>query len=117
MQELSHRARYGGNPEHKRNPGDFGLNPPIALRRAKTLCDDAGISRRQLAEELLRTGIRRGLISAVRVNGCPKNVWVVTEDGIPLEAQLENQETGTYHGYPMPLDDPFREKVFERWNE
>jgi len=21
-------ARYGGNPEHKRNPGDFGLTPP-----------------------------------------------------------------------------------------
>ncbi len=49
------------------------------------------------------------------MNGFPKNVWVVTEDGIPLEAQLENQETGVYHGYPMPLDDPFREKVLERW--
>jgi hypothetical protein len=85
---------YGGNPEHKRNPGDFGLNPPIAPRRGKTLCDDAGISRRQVAENLLRAGITRGLISALRVNGWPKNVWAVTEDGIPLEAQLENQGNG-----------------------
>jgi hypothetical protein len=115
FQELSERVRYGGNPEHKRNPGDFGLDPPIAPRPAKTLCDDAGIHRRQTAEDLLRTGIRRGLISAKKVNGWPKNVWVVTDEGVPLEAQLENQETGTYHGYPMPLDDPFRERILERW--
>jgi hypothetical protein len=88
MQELSLRVRYGGNPEHKRNPGDFGLSPPILPRPAKTLCDDAGISRRQLAEDLLREGVRRGLISVVRVNGWPKNVWAVTEDGIPWRLNL-----------------------------
>ena len=30
-------VRYSGNPEHKRNPGDFGLNPPSSPRAGKTL--------------------------------------------------------------------------------
>jgi len=30
---------YDGNPEHKRNPGDFGLTPPSSPRPDKTLCD------------------------------------------------------------------------------
>ena len=25
---LAEKVVYGGNPEHKRNPGDFGLTPP-----------------------------------------------------------------------------------------
>jgi len=29
---LSEKATYGGNPEHKRNPGDFGLSPPALPR-------------------------------------------------------------------------------------
>jgi len=44
--ELGTRAnavRYGGNPEHKRSPGNFGLIPPAAPRADKTLCDGAGI--------------------------------------------------------------------------
>jgi hypothetical protein len=116
LADLADRAQYGGNPEHKRNPGDFALNPPMAPRRAKTLCDDAGITSRHDAEQLLKTGLRRCLVSATKLNGWPKNVWAVTEAGVPLEAQLENQELGVYHGYPIPLDDPFREKVLERWN-
>ncbi|MDV7900023.1 hypothetical protein R4J99_31225, partial [Pseudomonas aeruginosa] len=35
--------------------------------------------------------------------------------GIPLEAQLENPETGQYHGYPMPDSDPFASEVISRW--
>ena len=29
LRALASRARYGGNPEHKKNPGDFGLVPPF----------------------------------------------------------------------------------------
>jgi hypothetical protein len=36
-------------------------------------------------------------------------------EGVPLEAQLENAANGTYHGYPMPEDDPFRDIVIARW--
>lgn len=28
--------RYSGNPEHKRNPGDFGLEPPSSPRLGKS---------------------------------------------------------------------------------
>jgi hypothetical protein len=41
---------------------------------------------------------------------------VVTDDGIPLEAQLENPEQGVYHGYPLLDDDSFRDEVLKRWN-
>src|SRR5512147_276293 len=46
----------GGNPEHKRNPGDFGLNPPTQPRADKTLCDLACVFTRQQALNLLRGG-------------------------------------------------------------
>jgi hypothetical protein len=65
---------------------------------------------------VLREGIRRGLVSEQQRNGFPQNVWAVTPDGIPLEAQLENSESGIYHGYPIPENDPFRDAVLARWN-
>lgn len=115
LTRLAAEVRYGGNPEHKRNPGEFGLTPPSSPRADKTLCDLAGILRRADALELLREGIRRGLVSKQARNGYPQNVWAVTEDAVPLEAQLENPANGTYHGYPMPVADPFREKVIAKW--
>jgi hypothetical protein len=39
----------------------------------------------------------------------------VSPEGVPLEAQLENAANGTYHGYPMPEEDPFREIVKAAW--
>ncbi len=44
----------------------------------------------------------------------PFNVWAVTANGIPLEAEWEAE--GAYHGYPMPEQDPFRSVVIERWS-
>jgi len=107
--------RYGGNPEHKRNPGDFGLTPPSAPRAGKTLCDQVNVHTRAEALELLRAGLQRGTFSAQERDGWPQNVWAVTEDGEPLEAQLEGN--GVYHGYPMADADPFRETVLERWSQ
>lgn len=47
---LASRVSYGGNPEHKRHPGDFGLTPPAAHCRAdKSLCDGTGILTRAAA--------------------------------------------------------------------
>ena len=106
---------YGGNPEHKMNPGDFGLEPPANPRDGKSLCDAAGIFSRAEALELLKAGIDRGLVSDREVNGWPKNIWSVTEKGVPMEAQLENPETGKYHGYPMPGSDPLAAEVTTRW--
>src|SRR6266404_3394762 len=89
MQDLARRARYSGNPEHKRNPGDFNLDPPSSPRLAKTLCDDASIHRRAEALSLLKTGLTRGLVSVQVRGGWPQNVWAVTSNGHPLEAQHE----------------------------
>lgn len=115
LERLAKAVHYGGNAEHKRNPGDFGLEPPFGPRPAKTLCDGANIVEHKLALKLLKDGVVRGLVSEQVRNGFPQNVWAVTEEGIPLEAQLENRETGTYHGYPMGEDDAFCEKVIEKW--
>lgn len=114
LRELAERVRYGGNPEHKRAPGDFGLAPPSLPRQGKTLCDDARILQRLAAIALLKEGLERGLISVQARNGWPQNVWAVTADGCPLEAEREGD--GVYHGYPMPEADPSREAVLARWN-
>ena len=108
---LAEKVRYTGNPEHKRNPGDFGLTPPSAPRADKTLCDKAGIRSKADALSALRRGVLEGLISSQRRGAFPQNIWTVADDGAVFEAQLDNQEAGTYHGYPMPEADPFREVI------
>lgn len=112
---LAGKLRYGGNPVHKRNPLSFDL--PYANRRRwdGSACETAGITKLAQALRLLREGARRGLISVQTRGGFPQNVWAVTQDGIPLEAQLENREQGSYHGYPMDETDDFREEVLKRW--
>jgi hypothetical protein len=115
LKTLAKRVRYGGNPEHKRNPGDFGLDPPSSPRTDSTLCDGAYIFERSKAVALLRKGVCRGLISVQERDGLPQNIWAVSENGIPLEAQLENSTTATYHGYPMPPGDPLASKILELW--
>lgn len=115
LQKLVDLVKYGGNPEHKKNPGDFGLMPPSQTRADKSLCDIVGIFSKKEATRLLKDGVKRGLVSEQMRNGYPQNIWAVTNGGWPLEAQLENAETGTYHGYPMNETDPFRNEVLRRW--
>lgn len=107
---------YGGNAEHKSNPGDFGLAPPFGPRRGKTLCDGVKIFKRSEALRLLREGVRLGLVSQQSRNGYPQNIWAVAKDGTPLEAALDNQAIGSYHGYPMWTDDEFGKRVVQKWN-
>ncbi len=114
LDHLAERVRYGGSPQHKRNPGDFGLVPPADPRQDKTLCDEVNIFSREEAQRLLSLGVRRGLVSRQLRNGWPQNVWVVA-DGVPMEAELENEVLGSYHGYPMLADDPFRDEVLRAW--
>lgn len=115
LRALADRARYGGNPEHKKNPGDFGLVPPSDPRQGKSLCDVARIFQRNKAEKLLRAGLSKGFVSDRMVGEWPKNVWSVTDDGFAMEAQLENPDLGTYHGYPMPETDPLSQEVIRCW--
>jgi hypothetical protein len=81
LKDLASKVRYGGNPEHKRNPGDFGLTPPAMPRPDKTLCDTVGISKRNEATRLLKKGVRKGLISIKEKNGFPQNIWTISKEG------------------------------------
>ena len=112
---LVDQVTYGGNPEHKRNPGNFGLKPPADPRPYKTLCDDCGIFDVAIAESLLRSGLERGFTSQQMKGRWPQNIWAVTDKGYPVEAQLENKDQGTYHGYPMPESDPMRDIIYNLW--
>lgn len=115
LAKLENSVRYGGNPEHKKNPGDFGLTPPSGPRAGKSLCDAVEIFTKDEAIRLIKKGLSRGLISSQMNGEWPQNIWCVTESGAPLEAQLENSASGTYHGYPMPSSDPLYNEVLRRW--
>ena len=117
LEKLKKNVHYGGNPEHKMNPGDFNLTPPSCPRPDKTLCDAVSIFKYNQALQLLRKGIMRGLVSKQSRGNYPQNIWSVDKNNNPLEAQLENEQKGIYHGYPMPKDDPFGKvilKAFEK---
>jgi hypothetical protein len=111
---LVSEATYEGSPHHKRNPGDFGLNPPAAPRPDKTLCDEAGVFERRTAERLLQKGIENGVVSEATAAGdLPKQIWVVDERGRVFEAM--HGSSGCYHGYPIRDNDPLFEEVKKRW--
>jgi hypothetical protein len=112
---MAESVTYGGNPEHKKNPGDFGLTPPSYPRAGKSLCDVAEVFTRAEALAILKAGLEKGLVSEQDKNGWPKNIWALDHAGIAFEAQLENPDLGTYHGYPMPDNDPFADEVRQRW--
>jgi hypothetical protein len=115
--QLANAVKYGGNPEHKRNPGNFGLTPPSDPRPHKTLCDHCGIFDKGIAESLLSEGAAKGIVSVQSKGQWPQNIWAVTRGGYPVEAQLENEVQGTYHGYPMPEADPMRYEILKRWSQ
>ncbi|MCB1130054.1 MAG: hypothetical protein KDN05_02930 [Verrucomicrobiae bacterium] len=114
---LAGRLDYGGNPAHKRNPGDFGLTPPAQPRDDKSHCDTVLIFNRSEALRLLKKGVEKGMISEWDGTGFPKNIWSMTSSGYPLEAQLENSGKGTYHGYPLDENDDFRDAVIAKWKQ
>ncbi|MBO4336254.1 MAG: hypothetical protein J5846_10570 [Desulfovibrio sp.] len=97
---LERHPRYLGNPQHKKNPGNFGLTPPAAPRCQKTLCDIVGIFSRELAQDLLCAGLRKGLFSEQSRDGWPCNIWAQLDNRLVLEARLDSAQ-GTYHGFPI----------------
>ena len=109
---LARTLSYTGNPQHKRDPGDFDLTPPAAPRANATLCDEAGVFKKKAAIRLLKEGARKGLVDGRKVTGFPSLIWAV-RDGVAFEAQLENAGKGEYHGYPMPLSDPLRPLILQ----
>jgi hypothetical protein len=113
---LRKNGGYEGIAYHKRNPGDFGLTPPAAPRPDKTLCDEADVIRRAVANALLARAIDGGLVSeGTSAPGFPKQLWVVAENGQVFEAMYGGSRTGLYHGYPIRREDPFFDEVVNAW--
>ena len=113
---LREKAAYEGSPHHKRNPGDFGLTPPASPRLDKTLCDEAGVFQRSVADDLFSKAIARGLVSEAMVKeGFPKQLWVVDERGQVFEATYGGSAPGRYHGYPIRRTDPLFKEVSDAW--
>ena len=115
LASLAARVSYTANPEHKGRPGEFALMPPVKPHPDKAKCDRIGILKQSVALRLLREGVVRGLVSRQVRGGFPQNIWAVTDDGDPVEAQLENQTLGTYCGYTMPETDPLSEVILRLW--
>lgn len=114
---LKTKVSYVGSPYHKRNPGDFGLKPPSAPRPDKTECDSAGITTKAAADALLEQGINAGLISPYEPPELPRYIWAVANDNTVVEARLDNETSGTYHGYPLSKDDPWSRHILETRND
>jgi hypothetical protein len=113
---LRKNGGYEGIAYHKRSPGDFGLIPPAAPRPDKTLCDEGGVTRREIADALLAQAIDGGLASeATGAQGFPKQLWVVAEDGQVFEAMYGGSKMGLCHGYPIRRSDPFFDEVVRAW--
>ncbi len=116
-QELGEQARYVGNPLHKKSPADFGLTPPSAARQEKTLCDMLPQftvqGAKACAQKLLRNAFNVGLLSEQMDGKWPKNIWAI-EDGIVLEAMLDDSNKGTYHWYPLQQSDPMNTLIKKR---
>jgi hypothetical protein len=110
-QALAVQVQYVGSPLHKKNPGDFCLTPPSKPHPDKTLCDSVNLFTKKAAQDFLQQGLQNGMISMQTRNGWPQNIWWITDKQQPLEAQLDNQEKGTYHGYPLTQADPFYQLV------
>jgi hypothetical protein len=104
--------KSGAQEESRRfRPDSSGISRPD-----KTLCDGAQVFKRKLALKLLRKGVLKGLISDQERNEFPQQIWAVSDGGVPLEAQLENERLGTYHGYPLQPLHPLSKEIVSRWN-
>lgn len=108
---------YEGSPHHKRNPGNFGLTPPAAPRLDKTLCDEARVFDRAVANQLLANAIERGLVSEAIADGFPKQLWAIDDAGQVFEAMYGGSVRGVYHGYPIRRTDPLFEEISKLWAE
>jgi len=110
-------CRYEGDPEHKRAPGNFGLTPPAAPNFAKNLCDGGTVNVPTVeeAQELLESGIQRGLVSAKLKHGYPSRIWAVRADGAVFEARYGGSREGRYHGHPLFEGDANYDMVLEAW--
>lgn len=107
-------TRYGGSAHHKKSVADYMLDRPNP-RPTKSLCDGLRTIPKAEAEELLARGLLRQMVSKFLMDGLPKYVWAVDENGEPYEAKL-GEDGQSYHGYRLGDDErAIRETVLREW--
>ena len=109
---LANRVVYVGSAHHKSKAGDYGFHPPTAPRPTKSLCDLSRVISRDEAQDLLRHGVLKGMLSAFEGAELPKYVWSVDDNGVAYEAKIGN---GGYHGYPLENTDDMSKIVLQEW--
>lgn len=108
------KVSYLGSGNHKRYPADYGLGR-VDPRPEKTLCDLVRPIRKAEALALLQAGVCKGMVSWPFVDGFPKYVWSVSEQGEAFEAKTHPNTPGQYHGYPLGDDDDMQATVLQTW--
>lgn len=112
LKELSERATYVGSANHKRYPGNYGFHPPSNPRPWKSMCDAHRIVSKEEAQFLLEQAVLKGMVSTLALDGIPKYIWSVDQNGAAYEAKIGN---GGYHGYRLEADDDMSDMVRAQW--
>jgi hypothetical protein len=116
LKALLRTITYTGSANHKRRPADYGFHPPVNPRPHKSLCDDLRPVLLQEAKRLFIDGIRRGMVSAYKIDGSPKYVWAVNADDEVYEAKWGRDG---YHGYRLDESNEQhqRDYVLQAWKQ
>lgn len=89
----------------------------MAPRHSKSGCDDRRVILREEARQLLRSGIRLGMVSSHLDGDWPQYVWAVDGAGEVYEAKL-GHDRRRYHGYRVREDDgAMRKWVIDEWSK
>lgn len=113
---LARNIRYVGSGHHKRSPADYGLDR-TSPRPHKSLCDGSKTVSLREANALIKKGILSGMFSDFFINGHPKFIWSVGDDGEVYEAKTDIVALGAYHGYPLEEEDDMRNFISETWKK
>lgn len=116
---LRRQFSYEGSSKHKRWPQNYGLDPYRGERRDAMLCDaHARFDNRSMSSirsVLLARCLGAALVGDRWEGPGPKELWTVSDSGWIFEAQKTNPDTAEYHGYPMALNDPLAQDVYDRF--
>jgi hypothetical protein len=114
--ELASKVKYVASGHHKRYPANYGLDR-VSPRPTKSLCDIRRIIPLEEAKDMIQKGILCGIFSDFFLDGHPKFIWCVGDDGEVYEAKTDLMTLGTYHGYRLEEEDNLREHVKQTWKD
>ena len=119
LRQFTELARYCGSEYHLCKPQAKGFSAR-ARGPNKSPCDGNISLKRPEANQLLREGISRSMISTMLQKDppnyvLPKYVWAVKDKHV-FEAKL-SKGTPNYHGYELLENDSQRDYVMDVWKE